>query len=569
MKIKSRPQAPELAQALQTHGVSPLMSRLLANRNVREASELDMSLGQLIAPQEMLGCVQAGEQLATAIESQSGICIVADYDCDGATACAVALLGLEMMGSQKNQFIVPDRMLDGYGLTPNLAHKVKATGAHLLLTVDNGIASIEGVKVAKELGLQVIITDHHLPSHLTPQADVIVNPNQKGCHFPSKHLAGVGVMFYVLLATRAQLRQRGFFTSERPEPKLDGLLPLVALGTVADVVSLDANNRRLVHQGLERIKKGHLSEGLASLIEVAGKDHTQLSAQDLGFSLAPRINAAGRLSDMTLGIECLRSKDPTKARALAEQLNEINQSRKGIESEMTEQALELAQSLIDDSDNLPSALCLFDPDFHEGVVGIVASRMKDLYHRPTFVFAMSQAPGKEHLLKGSGRSIAGFHLRDALDVMSKRFPQLIAQFGGHAMAAGCTIEEDNLPLFEQAFQEVALSLISVEMLTQELLTDGPLHASEMSLEVAHELKSQVWGQGFAQPLFVNEFEVLEQRVVGEKHLSVKLKFHQTEVSAIWFGQTEPLSSKARLAYRLECEEWRGVEKIKLFIACKA
>ncbi len=569
MKIKARSHTPQLSQALQSQGFSPLMSRLFANRNVLDSSELDMSLGKLIAPQEMLGCVEAGMHLAQAIESQSGICIVADYDCDGATACAVALLGLEMMGAQNTQFIVPDRMLDGYGLTPNLARKVQATGAHWLLTVDNGIASVEGVQVAKNLGLQVIITDHHLPASVTPNADVIVNPNQKGCSFPSKNLAGVGVMFYVLLATRAQLRERKFFNAQRPEPKLDGLLPLVALGTVADVVSLDANNRRLVHQGLERIKRGQLTPGLASLIEIAGKDHRLLSAQDLGFALAPRINAAGRLSDMTLGIECLRSTDSTKARVLAEQLNEINQSRKDIESEMTEQALELAQSLIDDPDHLPSALCLFDPDFHEGVVGIVASRMKELYHRPTFVFAMSQAPGKEHLLKGSGRSISGFHLRDALDVMSKRYPQLITQFGGHAMAAGCTIEEDHLPLFEDAFQEVALSLLSSEMLTQELLTDGPLHAHELSLDVAHELKSHVWGQGFAHPLFVNEFEVLEQRVVGEKHLSVKLKFHQTEVAGIWFGNTEPLPSRTQLAYRLECDEWRGVEKIKLFIACKA
>jgi single-stranded-DNA-specific exonuclease len=376
-------------------------------------------------------------------------------------------------------------------------------------------------------------------------------------------------MFYVLLATRAQLRQRSFFTPQRPEPKLDGLLPLVALGTVADVVSLDANNRRLVHQGLERIKKGHISQGLAALIEVAGKDRALLSAQDLGFALAPRINAAGRLSDMTLGIECLRSKDPHQARTLAQQLHEINQSRKEIESDMTEQALELAQSLIDDPQDLPSALCLFDPDFHEGVVGIVASRMKELYHRPTFVFAMSQAPGKEHLLKGSGRSIAGFHLRDALDIMSKRYPQLLSQFGGHAMAAGCTIEEDHLPLFEEAFQEVAYSLVSSEMLTQELFTDGPLSVDELSLKVAHDLRSQVWGQGFAQPLFVNEFEVLEQRVVGEKHLSVKLKFQHNELAGIWFGRTEPLPPKAHLAYRLECDEWRGVEKVKLFIACEA
>ena len=355
---------------------------------------------------------------------QAPICIVADYDCDGATACAVAVRGLRLLGATRVSYVVPDRVVDGYGLTPPIAQRVHATGAQVLVTVDNGIASVEGVATAQALGLQVLVTDHHLPGPELPAAEVIVNPNQSGCTFASKAMAGVGVMFYVLLALRAELRARGAFTAAQ-QPKLDTLLPLVALGTVADVVKLDANNRRLVAQGLRRIRAGALPAGLASLFAVAGRKAAAATTFDFGFAVGPRLNAAGRLSDMTLGIECLLTDDPTRADELARLLDAINRERREIEGDMREQAYELAEQLFDPDEEPPPAVCVYDPDFHEGVVGIVASRLKDKLHRPTFVFASSQAPGKEHELKGSGRSIPGFHLRDALDLVAKRYPGVL------------------------------------------------------------------------------------------------------------------------------------------------
>jgi len=566
MKLLPRTPLPDIAQSLTLAGEHPLLAHLFSSRGIKSNSELDCSLKLLIPPAQLKGQGEAAHLLANAIQESKRICIVADYDCDGATACAVAMTGLELLGARHVHFLVPDRVNDGYGLTPKIAQRVKDTQAQVLITVDNGIASIEGVQMAKHLGLDVIITDHHLPGSSLPHADVIVNPNQEGCQFESKNLAGVGVMFYVLLALRAELRSRDFFINQKmDEPKLDQLLPLVALGSIADVVSLDTNNRRLVHQGLERIKRGTMPLGLKALIEVSAKDPTQLSSQDLGFSIGPRINAAGRLSDMTLGIECLITKDPKRAQFLAQTLDQINKERKSIELDMKEQALEIAMSLIDESEDTPAALCIFDPDFHEGVIGIVASRVKDLYHRPTFVFANSSAEDKSHLLKGSGRSIAGFHLRDALDLISKRYPELIVQFGGHAMAAGCSIEEDQLSLFEVAFQEVAVELLSPEDLTQVVLVDGPLGQENCQIEIAKKIKSTVWGQGFLAPIFVDEFDIVEQRIVGEQHLALKLKLGQLMIDGIWFGHQEPLSSKCTLAYKLEIDSWRGVEKLKLII----
>jgi single-stranded-DNA-specific exonuclease len=368
---------------------------------------------------------------------------------------------------------VPDRVVDGYGLTPSISTRVKAIGADVLITVDNGIASVEGVAMAQSLGLKVVVTDHHLPGAELPRAEVIVNPNQPGCSFASKSIAGVGVMFYVLLALRAELRKRGAFTSEQ-QPKLDSLLPLVALGTVADVVKLDANNRRLVAQGLKRIRSGALPAGLRALFVAAGRQAATATTFDFGFALGPRINAAGRLSDMTLGIECLLTDDPARADELARTLDGINRERRVIEDDMREQAMQVAESLFDEGDEPPPAICVFDPDFHEGVVGIVAARIKDKFHRPSFVFAASQAPGKEHELKGSGRSIAGFHLRDALDLVAKRYPGVLLRFGGHAMAAGCTISEDHLDTFEQALSEVAHEWLDEATLQRRLATDGPL-----------------------------------------------------------------------------------------------
>ncbi len=570
MKIIPRNSDAHATHALQQAGEHPLLAQLFASRGVKDAKDLDLSLKHLLAPSSLKGNQEAAQLLANAIESQKRICIVADYDCDGATACALAVTGLRLLGAQHVEFLVPDRINDGYGLTPAISQRVKNTHADILITVDNGIASLEGVHVAKELGLQVIITDHHLPAQQLPNADAIVNPNQAGCTFASKHLAGVGVMFYVLLALRAELRSRGRFDStQSKEPKLDQLLPLVALGSVADVVSLDLNNRRLVHQGLERIKKGLMPLGLKALIDICAREHTQLCTDDLGFAIGPRINAAGRLSDMTLGIECLITNEPHRARELAQMLDQINKDRKNIELDMKEQALNIAMSLFEQEEIAPPALCIFEPDFHEGVIGIVASRVKDLYHRPTFVFANSTAKGKEHLLKGSGRSISGFHLRDALDVMSKRYPALIAQFGGHAMAAGCSIEEDQLPLFEMAFQEVALELLNPADLSQEMLVDGPLGEGNCDLNTAKKIKSTVWGQGFLAPIFTDELQVLEQRIVGEQHLSLKLKLGARPIDGIWFGRTERLGPVAQLAYKLDIDTWRGVEKLKLFIQSDA
>ncbi len=434
MKIIARDIPPRAAWALEQAGLHPLLARLYAARGVHTSDELDDSLSRLLPPSGLQGVQQAAQLLADAIASDQRLCIVADYDCDGATACAVAVRGLRLLGARHVDYLVPDRVVDGYGLTPPIARRVKERGADLLITVDNGIASCEGVAQAKALGLAVLVTDHHLPGAELPQADAIVNPNQPGCTFPSKSIAGVGVMFYVLMQLRAELRQRGVFDAAQ-QPRLEPLLPLVALGTVADVVRLDTNNRRLVAQGLKRIRAGQMPPGIAALLRVAGRQAPLATTFDFGFALGPRINAAGRLADMTLGIECLLTDDAARADHLAQQLDAINRERREIEGGMREQALLLAEDLFGAQDEPPPAVSVFDPDFHEGVVGIVASRIKDKLHRPTFVFAASGAPGKEHELKGSGRSIAGFHLRDALDLVAKRHPGVLLRFGGHAMAA--------------------------------------------------------------------------------------------------------------------------------------
>ncbi|HNK05290.1 MAG TPA: DHH family phosphoesterase, partial [Giesbergeria sp.] len=421
MKIIARDIPPRAAWALEQAGLHPLLARLYAARGVHTSDELDDSLSRLLPPSGLQGVQQAAQLLADAIASDQRLCIVADYDCDGATACAVAVRGLRLLGARHVDYLVPDRVVDGYGLTPPIARRVKERGADLLITVDNGIASVEGVAQAKALGLAVLVTDHHLPGAELPQADAIVNPNQPGCTFPSKSIAGVGVMFYVLMQLRAELRQRGVFDAAQ-QPRLEPLLPLVALGTVADVVRLDTNNRRLVAQGLKRIRAGQMPPGIAALLRVAGRQAPLATTFDFGFALGPRINAAGRLADMTLGIECLLTDDAARADHLAQQLDAINRERREIEGGMREQALLLAEDLFGAQDEPPPAVSVFDPDFHEGVVGIVASRIKDKLHRPTFVFAASGAPGKENELKGSGRSIAGFHLRDALDLVAKRHP---------------------------------------------------------------------------------------------------------------------------------------------------
>ena len=563
MRFMLRDAPPRAVWALEQAGVHPLLARLYAARGVSDPGELDVSLAQLLPPDGMKGMAQAARLLADAITAKKRICIVADYDCDGATACAVGLRGLALLGASHVDFLVPDRVVDGYGLTPAISQRVHATGAQLLVTVDNGIASVEGVAVARQLGMQVLVTDHHLPGASLPEADALVNPNQPGCGFASKHMAGVGVMFYVLLAVRACLRERGVI-DKVSEPRLDSLLPLVALGTVADVVKLDANNRRLVSQGLARMRRGLLPTGMAALFQVAGREPSQAISQDMGFALGPRINAAGRLSDMRLGIECLRTDDPAQAMQLAQQLDAINRERRSIETGMREQALLLAESLLDPEDEPPPALCLFDEAFHEGVVGIVAGRLKDLHHRPCFVFAASESDGQA-VLKGSGRSVPGFHLRDALDAVVKLHPGLLLRFGGHAMAAGCTLLEDDLATFEDALQHIAAQWLDAATLTRSLATDGPLPPQHLRPDVAMELQEQVWGQGFESPLFQDQVDILNQRIVGEKHLSMKLRLHGQLVDGIWFGRQEALPAQAELAYRLVLDHWQGQRKLKLHI----
>jgi single-stranded-DNA-specific exonuclease RecJ len=564
MKIINREIPPRAVWALEQAGVHPLLARLYAARGVRSKDELDDGLARLLPPEGLRGIAQAATLLADAIAQDRRLCIVADYDCDGATACAVGVRGLRLLGARHVDYLVPDRVSDGYGLTPPIAERVQARGADMLITVDNGIASVEGVARAKALGLAVLVTDHHLPGPTLPSADAIVNPNQPGCSFESKALAGVGVMFYVLLALRSELRARGRFDASN-QPRLDALLPLVALGTVADVVRLDANNRRLVAQGLKRVRAGHMPAGMAALFRAAGRQAQAANTFDFGFALGPRINAAGRLADMTLGIECLLTDDPARAEELAQTLDAINRERREIEGDMRTQAFALAENLFDAAEAPPPAVSVFDPDFHEGVVGIVASRLKDKLHRPTFVFAASAAPGKEHELKGSGRSIPGFHLRDALDLVAKRHPGVLLKFGGHAMAAGCTIAEEHFERFEQALAQVAQEWLEPATLTRQLETDGPLAPEYRRAELADALQREVWGQGFAAPVFSEELEVLGQRLVKEKHLSLKLKHQGEPVDAIWFGRTEPLPARALLAYRLDVNEWRGERRVQFVI----
>jgi single-stranded-DNA-specific exonuclease len=580
--LRQRTAAPRAAWTLEQAGVHPLLARLFAARGVRGIDELDDGLARLLPPSGLQGASAAATLLADALRDGLRLCVVADYDCDGATACAVALRGLALLGAAPGTlgYVVPDRAVHGYGLTPAIVDLALAQGAQVLVTVDNGIASLAGVAHARARGLAVVVTDHHLPAQehdaiVLPDANVIVNPNQPGCGFASKHLAGVGVMFYVLLALRSELRARGAFSAEKAEasatpgsapaqPKLDTLLDLVALGTVADVVRLDANNRRLVAQGLKRIRAGRMQPGVAALFAAAGRDPSRAAGFDFGFALGPRINAAGRLSDMTLGIECLLTDDPARAAQLAQQLDAINRERREVETGMREQAEALLDALMQklaDPGAAPPALAIYDRDFHEGVVGIVASRLKDRVHRPTFVFAR----GQDGLLKGSGRSIEGFHLRDALDLVSKRHPGVLKKFGGHAMAAGCTLDEADFATFDAAFRQAALEGLDAATLERRLLSDGPLGIEHFTTEMVQSLNAQVWGPSFEAPLFSDEVEVVSQRLVGEKHLKLSVRHSGTLRDAIWFGRVEPLPARVTLAYRLSLDEYNGRQRLQMIV----
>jgi single-stranded-DNA-specific exonuclease len=556
-RIVTRPYPFRTAELLRQSGVHPVLARLYAARGLVNTAELASELTSLMAPAGLRHIDSTASFLADAIAAKKKMVIVADYDCDGATACAVALRGLRAMGAQVD-FIVPNRFEYGYGLTPEIVElTAREKSPDIIITVDNGIASIDGVAEANRRGIETVITDHHLPADSLPAARVIVNPNQPECGFPSKNLAGVGVMFYVLLALRAELRKRGVFNAEN-QPKLDALLDLVALGTVADVVKLDANNRILVAQGLKRMRAGRMQPGIAALFRVAGREARRATPFDLGFGVGPRLNAAGRLADMSLGIECLVTDDEGRAWAIAQQLDAINRERRVIEAEMQDGAL----ALLDNFNPRDGAtISVFDPSWHQGVIGIVASRLKDKFYRPTITFA----PAGDGWLKGSGRSIAGFHLRDALDLVSKHAPNLIDKFGGHAMAAGLTIRADALDAFTAAFEKVGREWLTQSQLERVLETDGPLEDAYFTTQFIELVESQVWGQGFAPPVFCDEFQVVQQRILKEKHLKLLLEKNGRRYEAIWFGHTDALSDRARVAFRLDANEYNGVTRVQLLV----
>ena len=596
-EIVQRPYPATTAQQLNKSGMPALLARIYAARGIANHSQLDTALNQLLPFTQLKNAQEMARLLADAIAAKRKLVIVADYDADGATACAVGLRGLRSLGARVD-FIVPNRFEYGYGLTPEIVHLAAQLKPDIIVTVDNGIASVEGVAEAKKLGIDVLVTDHHLPGDTLPDALCIVNPNQPGCTFPSKNLAGVGVMFYVLLALRAELRARGAFSDalsptplppayvvgasapynlgvplagaageggaqrrEREgltEPNLGNLLDLVALGTVADVVKLDENNRILVQQGLQRMRGGRACAGINALLHVAKKSPAQASAYEMGFIVGPRLNAAGRLEDMGLGIHCLLSDDPAETEEIAAKLDALNQERRSIEADMQQAAL-AALEHIDPTDGY--SLALFDETWHQGVIGILASRLKDKFHRPVIAFARAQ----QGEIKGSGRSIPGLHLRDALDLVAKRHPHLLKKFGGHAMAAGLSLHETHFEEFKNAFEEVAKSLLTPADLTRIVETDGELEHGDFSVEIARSLEQQVWGQGFPQPLFDGMFKVDSQRVVGEKHLKLKLSSASGSFDAIHFFSTEPVPASIRAVYSLNINEYNGKVTLQLIV----
>jgi len=545
MQIKSRAFNQTTVDTLISAGENPMLARLYAARGVTHASELKTTLAHIIPPEQLTNNTQMAILLADAMLANKKILVIGDYDADGATATAVAVKGLRLFSNvlkstSQIDFLVPNRFEYGYGLTPEIVALAATLSPDVLVTVDNGIASCDGVLAANQLDMQVLITDHHLPSDTKPQAACIVNPNQHGCDFKSKHLAGVGVMFYVLLALRAELRKRGIFDNQ-PEPNLSILLDLVALGTVADLVKLDANNRILVEQGLRRIRAGACAAGITALLQVAGRE---------------RLNAAGRLDDMRLGIACLLAEDAADAVQKAQTLHELNMERRNIEADMQDSALAILEDI---AVSAQFSISLFNAEWHQGVIGILASRLKERYHRPAIVFA----EGGDGFLKGSGRSIASLHLRDALDLVTKIHPDLIVKFGGHAMAAGLTIKQADFLAFEAAFEAVVRSLITEADLQAVMETDGGLQIHEVSLQTAQLLADKVWGQGFQQPLFFDEFAVINQRIVGEKHLKLILEKDKKRFDAIYFNQRDFLPDQISAAYVLEANEYKGLQTVQL------
>ncbi len=596
--IVIRPVDNTAAAQLVAGGVSPFMARIYAARGIHHVEQLAPELSRLIPPERLLNISTMAALLADAITARKKLLIVADYDADGATACAVGLRALRMFGADVD-YLVPNRFEYGYGLTPEIV-RLAATEKKpdVLITVDNGIASIDGVAEANRLGMKVLVTDHHLPGDRLPDAWCIINPNQPGCAFPSKNLAGVGVMFYLMLALRAEFRKRGAYAANNPpvspqpltpapsaplqvfpcpkgrgetgvsllpegegagiriEPNLATLLDLVALGTVADVVKLDDNNRLLVQQGLQRIRAGRAQAGINALFNAAGREVRRAGTYDLGFVAGPRLNAAGRMDDMSVGIECLTTDDPGRAAEIARQLDQLNRQRRDVEAGMQESALASVEHV-----EPGYTLSLYDPGWHQGVIGILASRLRERFHRPTFAFA---AAGNGEL-KGSGRSIAALHLRDALDLISKRHPELIVRFGGHAAAAGLTLHENGFNAFRDAFEAVATELLTPADLEREWVTDGSLPPDEMTLANATTMVDAVWGQGFPEPRFYDRFEVAAQRIVGERHLKLRLRRNGQQLDAMLFGHADPLPESIAATYRLSANHYNGAVTLQLIL----
>ncbi|WP_440875740.1 single-stranded-DNA-specific exonuclease RecJ [Thalassotalea sp. PLHSN55] len=553
----------------------PTIKQIYASRGINQAQELDLNVKQMVAIDSLKGLPQACQLLHEAFKAQKKIIVVGDFDADGATSTALMMEALTMLGSNNHSFLVPNRFEYGYGLTPEIVEIAASQGAQLLVTVDNGISCIAGVEKAKALGLQVLITDHHLPGHAVPDADAIVNPNQRGCNFASKSLAGVGVAFYLMLALRKHLRDHNWFTDNTiAEPNIASLLDLVALGTVADVVSLDNNNRILVEQGLKRIRAGATRPGIQALIEIAGKNQQQLVASDFGFALGPRINAAGRLDDMAYGINCLLSKDLMSARAMAADLDDLNKARREIEQGMQVEAETVLKQLNFSEENLPFAIALYQKDWHQGVIGIVAGRLKEKFHRPSIVFALGsddETVDENAEIKGSARSIPGLHIRDLLEHISGQHPGLIVKFGGHAMAAGLSIKANDFTRFQQIFVETAQAWIKPEDLHGVIMSDGALATNEMTLDFAHQLRNAgPWGQNFSEPIFDDHFELVQQRIVGEKHLKLVVEKDQQIFDAIAFNVDlkrwpNNKAKKVHLAYKLDINEFRGKQSVQLLV----
>ncbi len=554
---------------LYADSLHPVLSRIYSSREISSADELNLSLSLLIPTEQLKGIDIAVDVLIKGLQDQKRFLVVGDFDADGATSSALSVRALRMLGVQHVDYLVPNRFEYGYGLTPEIVEVASELKPDILITVDNGISSIEGVRAARSHGMQVVVTDHHLPGVELPDADAIVNPNQPGDEFPSKNLAGVGVIFYVMLAMRARLRKESWFEQQKiPEPNLATLLDLVALGTVADVVPLDYNNRILIDQGLRRIRAGKCCPGISALLEVGKRQQGRVVASDLGFAVGPRLNAAGRLDDMSLGIECLLTDDLQQAHEFSGQLNALNSNRREIEDQMREQAMADLNRLHLDSTTMPYGLCIFDEAWHQGVIGILAARIKEQFHRPVIAFA-SAGDGD---IKGSARSIPGFHIRDALDAVAARHPELIQKFGGHAMAAGLSLAQKDFEAFQQAFDKEVRRHLAVDDLQGVIHSDGVLDEQDLGLDLAEQLRAAgPWGQGFPEPVFDGEFEVVSQRVVGEKHLKMMVRPLDGSVvlDAIAFNQVNPFGKEelgqVSLAYRLDVNEFRGSKSAQLMV----